>query len=73
MEFPSLGVKSGLRHIHSNLGSKPHLIQDLHCNLLQHWILNLLRKARDQTHIVMDTSLVLNPLSHNGTPSPRLF
>ena len=30
-------------------------ICDLHCSLQQHWILNPLSEARDQTHIFMDT------------------
>ena len=32
---------------------------------IAHWILNPLREARDQTHILMDTSQVRNLLSHN--------
>ena len=32
----------------------------------QHGILNPLNEARDQTCILMDTSQVLNPLSHHG-------
>ena len=39
------------------------------CNLChsfqQHWILNPLNKARDQTCILTNTIRVLNPLSHN--------
>ena len=30
------------------------------------WILNPLSKARDQTYILMDTTQVGNPVSHNG-------
>ena len=41
-------------------------ICDLHQNLWQHWILNPLSETRDRTHILMDTSQVHNPLSHNG-------
>ena len=40
------------------------------CNLChgvqQHWILNPLNEAKDQTRIFMNTSQVHNPLSHNG-------
>ena len=35
----------------------------------QHRILNPLSETRDQTHILMDTSLVLNLLNHNGNSS----
>ena len=38
----------------------------------QCWNLNLLSKARDRIHILMDTTQFLNPLSHNGN-SPSLL
>ena len=41
-------------------------------SLQQRWILNPLSKARDWTHIIMDTSQDLNPMSHNGTPGLTL-
>ena len=44
----------------------PSRICDLPCSLRQYWILIPLSKARDQTCILMDTSWVLHPLSHNG-------
>ena len=37
----------------------------LHCRLWQCQIFNPLSEARDQTHIITDTSQVLNQLSHN--------
>ena len=40
-------------------------ICDLHNSLWQHQILNPLSKARDQIHMLMNISRVLNPLSHN--------
>ena len=43
----------------------PSLVCNLHHSSQQCWILNPLCKARDQTHILMDTSRVHNPLSHN--------
>ena len=43
----------------------PSCICDLHCSLWQRWILKPLREARDRTCILMDTSQVLNVLSHN--------
>ena len=42
------------------------LICDLHSSLWQCWMLNSLSKARDWTHILMETSQVLNLLSYNG-------
>ena len=38
---------------------------NLHHNSWQHWILDSLSKARDRTHVLMDTSQVLNPLRYN--------
>ena len=38
----------------------------LHYSLQQCMILNPLREARDQTHILVDTSWVCNLLSHNS-------
>ena len=46
----------------------PSHVFDLHHRSWQHRILNPLSKARDRTHIFMDISWVLNPLSHNRTP-----
>ena len=40
-------------------------ICNLHHRSQQHWILNPLSEARDQTCVLMDTSQVLNLLSHN--------
>ena len=37
----------------------------LHHSSRQHWILNPLSKARNGTHVLMDTSWVHNLLSHN--------
>ena len=41
-------------------------IYGLHRNSKQRRVLNPLSEARDQTSILMDTSRILNPLSHNG-------
>ena len=40
----------------------------LSLSLTQCRILNPFIEARDQSHILMDTNQVLNPLSHKGTP-----
>ena len=39
----------------------------------QHWILDPLSEARDQTRILMDTSRVLNSLSHNGNSGSAIL
>ena len=44
----------------------PSHIWDLHHSLRQCRILNPLSKARDWTRILIDTSRILKPLSHNG-------
>ena len=68
MEVLRLGVKSELQ-LPATATWDPSHICSLHCSLRQCWILNLLSKAWDQTCILMDTSQVLNPLSHNGNSS----
>ena len=61
MEVPRLGVESELQLLAYATATA---MQDLSrvCNLYhssrQHWILNLLNKAKDQTSIFMDTSWV---------------
>ena len=47
----------------------PILVCDLCGSFQQHWMLNPLSEARDQTNILVETSRVLNLLSQNGTPS----
>ena len=69
MEVPRLGVKSELQlpaYATATTTRDPSHICDLCHSLLQHWILNLLGEVRDPTHSIMETSQVLNPLSHNG-------
>ena len=53
---------AGLHHSHGNSGSERSL--DLYHSSRQHWILNARSKARFQTYIFVDTSWVLNLLSH---------
>ena len=46
-------------------GQRLNWSYDLLCTLRQSQILNSLSEARAGTHILLDTSHVLNPLSHN--------
>ena len=39
---------------------------NLHHSSRQRWVLNPPSKARDPTHILVDTNQILNPLSHSG-------
>ena len=69
MEFFRLGVESELQllaYATATVTQDPSHICDLQCRLQQRQILSPLGKARDQTLIFMDTSQVLNLLSHNG-------
>ena len=49
---------AGLYHSHSTATWDPSHVFDLHHSLCQHQILNPLSKARDRTHVLMDTSWV---------------
>ena len=68
MEVPRLWVKSELQlpgYAIAAATPDPNLVCDLHHSSVQCQILNPLSGAWDQTHILMDTSQVLNPLSYN--------
>ena len=69
MEVPMLGVESELQplaYARATATRDPSLGCNPHHSSWQHWILNPPSKARDQTHIFMDTNQVVNLLSHNG-------
>ena len=70
MEVPGLGmVESGLQLlacVTATAMPDPSHVCNLCRSLQQCWILTSLSKARNRVHILMDTSQVLNPLSHNG-------
>ena len=68
VEVLGLGVKSELQL----LQDLSHVC-DLHYSSQQCQILNPLSKAKDWTLILMDTSWVHNPLSHNGNSQQRPF
>ena len=67
MEVPRLGGAIGAAaEVDATATATPDLTQicDLHCSFRQHQILSPLSKVRDGTHILMDASQILNPLSH---------
>ena len=45
--------------------SQQDWLLDLHHSSQPDWLLNPLREVRDQTHILMDTSQFLNPLTYS--------
>ena len=61
MEVPRLGVKSELQlpaYTTATAMSDLSHVWDLYHSSWQHWILNPLSKARDQTCVLMDMSQV---------------
>ena len=69
MEVTGLGVESELQLLaYAAATATPDLscLCDLHHSSQQCQILNLLSEARDQTHILMDTSQFHNPRNNNG-------
>ena len=71
MEVPKPVVKSELHlpvYATATATLDPRFICNIHCSSQQRWTLNPLSEARDQTHILMDTSWILNLLSHNRNP-----
>ena len=69
MEVPRLEVESELQLVaYATVTAMPDLshVSDIHHSSGQCQILNPLSEARDQTQLLMDTSQVRNPLSHNG-------
>ena len=81
MEVPELGSFLGRGRIELQLPAYAtatamqdvSCICDLHQSLRQCWILNPMSEARDWTHIFIDISRVLNPLSHNGNSFTRII
>ena len=55
---PVEAVAASLDHSHSNAGSDPSCICNLHHSSRQHQILNPVIKARDRTRILTDTSWI---------------
>ena len=66
-EASKLGVKSELKLLAYTMATQdPSLIWNLYHSSRQHWIVHPLSEVRDWTCILMDTSRMLNSLSHNG-------
>ena len=68
-ELPRLGVYLELQlpaYATATATPDPSRICHLHHSSRQRWILNPLSESRDQTHVLMDTKWVPNPLNHNG-------
>jgi len=71
MEVPRLGVKSELQlpaYTTATATQDLSYVFDLHHSSQQHQILNPLSKARDRTHIFMDTNQVHDRCAPTGTP-----
>ena len=69
MEVPRLGVQSELQlpaYATATATPDPSWVCDLHHSSGQHQILNPLNEARDGTWVLMDTSWIPLPLSHNS-------
>ena len=76
MEVPRLGVETELQLLtYATAAETPVMshVCDLHHSSWQHRIHNPLMEARDQICLLMDTSRVHNPLSHNGNSLKSLF
>ena len=69
VEVPRLGVELELQplaYARATATPDPSYVCDLHHGSWQRRILNPLSEARGRTCILMDTSWILNPRSHNG-------
>ena len=69
MKVRRLGVELELQlmaYATATATQNPSHVWDLHLSSRQRQILNPLSKVWNQTYILMDTSQVLNPVSHNG-------
>ena len=71
MEVPRLGVQAELRllaHAIATATRDQSHICDLYHSSQKHWVLNPLIGAREQTHILIDTSWVRYCEATTGTP-----
>ena len=71
MEVPRLGVELELQLPAYTTATATRILSrvcDLHHSSQQHWIPDPLIKARDQTHILVDTSWIHYHWATMGTP-----
>jgi len=71
MEIPRLGVELQLQlpaYITATATQDLSHVCDLHHSSRQHQILNIPSKARDRTHVLMDTSQICFHWATRGTP-----
>ena len=71
VEVPRLGVQSELQlraYARATAMPDPSHVCDLHHSSQQHWILNPLRKARDGTCILMETSWIVSSAPRRELP-----
>ena len=76
VEVPRLGVKSELQLLAYTTATATwdtSHIRELHHSSWQHWTLNPLSKARDQTHILMDTNWICFRCTTMGIPPQLSF
>ena len=76
MEVPRLGAESELQlptYATATAMQDPSRVCDLYHFSRQHWILNPLSEARDQTCVLMDTSWVRFRCTTMGTPMHAKF
>ena len=74
VEVPRLGVQSKLQlQTYSTATATQDLSRDLHHSSQQHWILNPMREARDQTRNLLDTSPAHFHCATTGTPGGAVF
>ena len=76
MEVPRRGIQLELQRLAYTTVTATHdpsRICDLYHSLWQCWILNSLNEARDQTHILMDTSWVCYHWTTKGTSKNNFY
>ena len=74
MEFPRLGVELELQLLAFTTATAMQYLScvcNLHDSSQQHWILNTLSEARDQTCVLMNTSQIHFHCATVGTPDAK--